>query len=51
MLALGPGVLSGQRIDRPVPITTVTPTGLEYLDLEASAGAAPSVWPWISQGG
>jgi len=43
MLALGPGVKAGRRIDRPVPITTAAPTGLEYLGLEASPGAAASV--------
>ena len=47
MLALGPGVKGGYQIDRPVPITTVAATGLEYLGLEASAGAESSVWNHI----
>jgi len=43
MLALGPGVTAGRKIDKPVPITTVAATGLEHLGLSASKGAAPSV--------
>jgi hypothetical protein len=43
MLAIGPGVKAGRRIDRPVPITAAAATGLEYLGLEASKGAAASV--------
>ncbi|MBN2583993.1 MAG: hypothetical protein JXL80_13090 [Planctomycetes bacterium] len=43
MLALGPGIAPGRTIDRPTPITTVAATGLEYLDLPPSPGAAPSV--------
>jgi hypothetical protein len=43
MLALGPGVNSGRRVERPVPITAVAATGLGYLGLEASTGAEGSV--------
>jgi hypothetical protein len=43
MLALGPGVRAGRRIERPVPITTVGATGLEYLELPPSPGAEASV--------
>ena len=43
MLALGPGMGSGKKIDKPVPITAVAATGLDYLGLEASPGAAESV--------
>jgi len=43
MLALGPGVAADRRIDRPVPITTVAATGLEFLGLDPSKGAEPSV--------
>jgi len=43
MLAIGPGIKPGQRIDRPVPITAAAATGLRYLGLEASQGAAPPV--------
>ncbi len=43
MLALGPDVKRGYQIDKPIPITTVAATGLEYLGLEASAGAESSV--------
>ena len=45
MLALGPGVKAGRRITRPTPITAVAATGLEYLGLKASSGAARSVLP------
>lgn len=41
MLAMGPGMKPGQAIDRPVPITAAAATGLRYLGLEASQGAAP----------
>jgi len=41
MLAIGPGVEPGRRIDRPVPITAAAATGLHYLGLHASRGAAP----------
>lgn len=44
MVALGPGVTSGRKIERPVPITAVAATGLEFLGLEASVGAERSVW-------
>jgi len=43
MLALGPGIAPGRRIDRPVPITAAAATGAEYLDLPTSRGAARSV--------
>jgi hypothetical protein len=43
MVALGPSVKPGRKIERPVPITTVAATGLEYLGLEASASAESSV--------
>lgn len=42
MLALGPGVRAGRKTDKPVPITAVAATGLEFLGLGASKGAAPS---------
>jgi len=45
MLALGPGVSAGRRIGKPVPITAVAATGLQYLGLGASEGAAHSVLP------
>ena len=48
MIALGPGVKAGCRIEKPVPITAVAATGLEYLGLEASAGAESSVWDLIT---
>jgi hypothetical protein len=43
MLALGPRVRAGRRIERPIPITAAAGTGLEYLGLGASAGTAESV--------
>jgi len=43
MLALGPGIAAGRRIDRPTPITAAAPTAAEYLDLPISPRAAPSV--------
>jgi hypothetical protein len=48
MIALGPGVRAGRQIERPVPITAVAATGLEFLRLEASAGAQSSVWNLIA---
>jgi len=45
MLALGPGVKAGRRIETPVPITAVAATGLDYLSLKPSPGAEPSVLP------
>jgi hypothetical protein len=48
MIALGPGVKAGYRINKPVPITTAAATGIEYLGLEASAGAEKSVWNLIT---
>ena len=43
MLALGPGIAPGRRIDRPTPITAAAATAAEYLDLPVSQGAARSV--------
>jgi len=43
MLAIGPGLQAGVKIDRAVPITTVAATALEFLGLDASRGAAESV--------
>lgn len=43
MLVLGPNIAAGRKIETPTPITTVAATGLEYLGLRASAGAAASV--------
>ena len=43
MLALGAGIKSSLQIDRPVPITTVAATGLEYLGLNKSRGSEKSV--------
>jgi hypothetical protein len=48
MIALGPDVKAGRRIDKPVPITAAAATGLEYMGLEASAGAEGSVWNLIT---
>ncbi len=42
MLATGPGVLPGRTIDRPVPITSVAATGLNYFGLQPSQSAAGS---------
>ena len=44
----GPGIKAGCQINKPVPITTVAATGLEYLGLEASTGAEKSVWELIT---
>ena len=43
MLALGPEIAAGRAVHRPVPITTSAATGLEFLGLEPSKGAADSV--------
>jgi len=56
MIALGSGTEAGRRIEKPVPITAVAATGLEYLGLEApdfgelsrAAGAESSVWNLIT---
>jgi hypothetical protein len=40
MLALGPGVAAGKRIQRPTPITTAAATGLNFLGMDSSAKAA-----------
>ena len=45
MLALGPGLSRGTTIDRPTPITAAAATGLHWLGLPASPGAAP---PYLS---
>jgi hypothetical protein len=45
MLAMGCGVKGGRKIEKPVPITSVAATGLEFLGLEASGGASESVLP------
>lgn len=50
MLALGPQVEHGGRIERPIPITSVAATGLEHLGLEAAGGAERSVWRHIKAG-
>jgi hypothetical protein len=42
LLALGPGIRAGRRIDTPIPLTATAATGLEYLGLEVSPGAGPS---------
>jgi hypothetical protein len=47
MLALGPDVKAGHLIERPVPITTVAATGLEFLELAASNAAQRSIWNLI----
>lgn len=47
LLVLGPGVPAGCTVDEPVPLTAVAATGLEFLGLRASAGAAASVWPQL----
>ncbi len=43
MLALGPGAAQGHTITTATPITAVAGTGLEFLGLKASPGAALSV--------
>ena len=48
MVALGPDVKAGYRIEKPVPITAAAATGLEYLGLDASADAEKSVWNLIT---
>jgi hypothetical protein len=45
MLAIGPGIAAGRTIELPVPITAAAATGLEYLGLQASQGAAQSAIP------
>ncbi|UCF17191.1 MAG: hypothetical protein JSW59_06975, partial [Phycisphaerales bacterium] len=47
MLALGPGVKAGRQIERAIPITAAAATGLEFLGIEAWAGAQDSVWNLI----
>jgi len=48
MLAIGPGIEAGRKMDRPIPITAAAATGLEYLGLEASPGAGKSLWPLVA---
>ena len=48
MLALGPRVAGGRRIERPVPITAAAATGLQYLGLPASKGAARCVFDVVA---
>ena len=48
MLALGPGVAAGRRLDCPVPTTVAAASGLEYLGLSHSPGAARSVLGLVS---
>ena len=43
MAAVGPGVKAGSQIDKPVPITSVAATGLEFLNLEFSPAAERSI--------
>jgi hypothetical protein len=45
MLAIGPSVAAEAKIDRPVPITAAAATGLHWLGLRASRGAAPPCLP------
>jgi hypothetical protein len=47
MLAVGAGVKPGVKIDRPVSTRCAAATGLAYLGLQASPGAAPSLWEEI----
>ena len=42
MLAIGPGIDRGARIARPLPITSAAASGLRFLGLDASPGAAPA---------
>jgi hypothetical protein len=48
MLAIGKDVAEGRVIHKPLPITSVAATGLEYLGLKASDGAAGSVL-WLAR--
>jgi len=43
MLAMGPGIEGGRKIEKPVPITAAASTGLEFMGLDPSRGAAESV--------
>ncbi len=45
LLLVGPGLAPGGTVGKPVPQTAAAATALEYLGLEASAGAAPSLLP------
>ena len=45
MLALGPGVTPGRTIKDPLPITAAAATALDYLDLQPSPDAHPSLLP------
>jgi arylsulfatase A-like enzyme len=44
MLGIGPGLPANQTVEKPLPITAVAATGLEFMGLRASPGAATSVW-------
>jgi hypothetical protein len=44
MLALGPGVPAGRIIGKPVPITAAAATGLSFLGMKASKGAAKAAF-------
>jgi hypothetical protein len=46
MLAVGPGVARGATIERPTPITAAAATGLHWLGIDASPGAAPPCLHW-----
>lgn len=48
MLAIGPGVAQERTVERAVPITTAAATGLEFLGLKASNGAARPVTDLMS---
>ena len=50
MLAIGPGVTAGSMIAEPVPITAAATTGLEYLGLSASPGAARPMLSLAAEG-
>ena len=46
MLAAGPGVPAGRKTDRPTPLTAAAATGLAFLRLPASPGAAAPALRW-----
>ena len=48
MLAIGPGIKPGLKIPDAIPTTVAAASGLEYLGLQASPGAATSVLPLIT---
>ncbi|GMU21363.1 MAG: hypothetical protein AMXMBFR13_14560 [Phycisphaerae bacterium] len=49
MLAVGAGVKPAVTIDRPVSTRCAAATGLAYLGLQASPGAAPSLWEQVGK--